>query len=167
MSGHYIGAFNVVIRFRSPVQVRAMMERKSQEGPHLPPDFCTKCGDAIISACQQCKTPIELKSPAHRRPAYCSGCGKPFPWTETAILAAKDYTDQIEGVSTEDKTTLKESFTDLTKGTAKTPLAASTFTNLVKRIAPPAMDGLMKILAPVMTDWVKKHIRAVISGRLK
>jgi hypothetical protein len=117
--------------------------------------FCD-CGEAIITACQHCQSTIKSGT---KRPARCGRCGKPFPWTERALQAAKDYTDQIQGLSPEDKIDLKESFTDLTKDTANTPVAANKFIMYVKKMGPIAGDNLLKIMVNVMTQVAIKRFK--------
>jgi len=90
------------------------------------------------------------------RPGYCGGCGKPFPWTETAVSAAKEYTDELDQLSPEEKTMLKGTFDDLTIDTARTPLAANRFKKLMNKIGPNAAGVLSKIVETVMTEAVKK-----------
>jgi hypothetical protein len=148
MNGHSVGAFNERKRARSSDQI---MERQSQYGREIPPDSCTKCGAAIISVCQNCHARISMGG---MRPERCGGCGKPFPWTAT-IKAAKDYTDQIQVLSTPEKTDLKECLTNLTKDTPGTPLEASKFMMYVKKIDSPTGDALLKIMINVATEGAK------------
>jgi hypothetical protein len=90
-------------------------------------------------------------------PKYCGECGKPFPWTQAALSAAKEYTDTLD-LNTEDKETLKGAFDDLSSDTARTPLAANSFRRIVHKIGPAAGDILLKIMANVLTEVAKKSI---------
>jgi hypothetical protein len=90
------------------------------------------------------------------RPGYCGGCGKAFPWTETALSAAKEYTDELDQLSPEEKTMLKGTFDDLTIDTARTPLAANRFKKFMSKMGPNAAGVLSKIVETVMTEAVKK-----------
>src|ERR1035437_453994 len=70
--------------------------------------FCPTCGVDNINGCLHCEITIESDPELHPdRPAYCGACGKPFPWTETALATAREYTDELEELSAEDRTTLK------------------------------------------------------------
>jgi hypothetical protein len=89
------------------------------------------------------------------RPSYCGDCGKPHPWTTIALATANEYTDELEGLSTEDKTTLKGTFVDLTVDSPRTGLAASRFKRIVNTIAPTAKDILTKIIVEVATQAAK------------
>jgi len=152
LKGHYVGLLNPVHRARSTTEFRTMMA--SADGtPPLPP-FCTKCGAPNLNACPQCQAPIEKRYPGVV-PAYCGGCGKPFPWTEAALSAAKDFTDDLD-LSAEEKSTLKGTFDDLTSDTARTPLAANRFRKIVNKIGPVAGGVLQKIIETVATEAAKK-----------
>jgi hypothetical protein len=119
--------------------------------------FCPICGLENVFECQHCEAAIDSdEEQAPERPAYCSSCGKPFPWTETALTAANEYTDQLEELSTEDKTVLKATFNDLTADTPRTELAATRFKKLVRKIGPAAGDVLTKIIVNVATEAAKR-----------
>jgi len=90
-------------------------------------------------------------------PSYCPNCGKPYSWTLEAIAAARDYADELE-LSDEDKTSLKNTFADLTADTARTPLAATRFKKLIEKVGPAVGDGLIKIIVTIATEAAKKGI---------
>jgi hypothetical protein len=128
----------------------------AQDAPARPfPAFCTNCGASNIDACQHCQTAIEV---SHRggTPGYCGGCGKPFPWTATALSAAKEYADELDQLSPEEKTALKGTFDDLTSDTAKTPLAASRFKRFMSKVGPASEGVFKKFLETVATEAAKK-----------
>jgi hypothetical protein len=116
LNGHYVGALTPSWR-----EIEALAV---QEWSPLPA-FCTICGVLNISECQNCETPISVRYVAGSKPGYCGGCGKPFPWTKKALLAAKDYADELDEFSPQEKTELKAAFDDLTNDTPRTPLAVS------------------------------------------
>jgi hypothetical protein len=92
----------------------------------------------------------------YQPPKYCGECGKPFPWTETALSAAKQYTNDLDQLSPEEKTVLKGTFDDLTSDTDRTPLAASRFKKFMSKIGPAAGGVLQKIVENVATEAAKK-----------
>lgn len=56
--------------------------------------YCTQCGAEIISSCTYCNQPIRglyvsdlliIGNRPYVRPDYCYNCGKPYPWTESAL----------------------------------------------------------------------------------
>jgi hypothetical protein len=149
LDGHSMGR----VPGRSPFRTRHIVEDLDEESRRI--SYCTKCGKPTISSCpnQHCQAMIVVE---HERPSYCGACGQPFPWTQAALQAANEYTDELEGVSDADKTMLKETFPDLTVETAKTPLAESRFEKFVKKIGPPAASVLTKILGDVVTAEIKQ-----------
>ena len=48
-------------------------------------------------------------------PNYCGECGSPFPWTATALTAAREYTDDLDQLTPEEKDALKSTFADLSE----------------------------------------------------
>ncbi|MGD1094250.1 MAG: DUF2321 domain-containing protein [Bryobacteraceae bacterium] len=155
LKGHYIGLSNEVIRGRSWHDTKILLENPRE--PQQLPRFCTKCGAMNISGCQHCQTTIEAQYPGVI-PAYCGTCGKPFPWTETALSAAKAYTDEQEALNAEEKLALKGTFDDLTSDTARTPVAATRFNKLIMKIGPAAGDALKQIMVTVATATAKKYM---------
>jgi hypothetical protein len=154
LKGHFVGIQNKVIRM-SFRQMQRLMENPPE--PEQLPRFCTKCGSENISACQHCQTQIGKQYP-DSVPAYCGGCGKPFPWTETALVTAGEYTDALDTLNTDEKTELKGTFADLTSDTARTPVAISRFNKFLKKIGPSAGGILKEIIVSVASETVKKSI---------
>jgi hypothetical protein len=118
--------------------------------------FCTKCGAETLQGCLSCNAQIPHPRYGSDQAAYCGSCGKPFPWTETALAAAKEYTDELEALNDDEKATLKASFDDLTVDTPRTELAASRFKRIMGKIGPAAGDVLTKIMVNVATEAAKK-----------
>lgn len=119
--------------------------------------FCSTCGLANVFECPHCEAAIESdEEHAPERPAYCSSCGKPFPWTETALKAANEYADQLEELSAEDRAALRATFNDLTTDTPRTELAATRFKKFVRRIGPTAGDVLKNLVVNFATEAAKK-----------
>jgi hypothetical protein len=119
--------------------------------------FCSTCGLANVFECQHCEAAIESNEEyAPERPAYCGSCGKPFPWTETALTAAMEYTDELEELNSKDKAVLKATINDLTADTPATELAATRFKRILRKIGKPAGDVLTTIVANVLSEGAKK-----------
>jgi len=135
-----------------------------QQFPQFKKSFCEECGAPAIESCQSCSWPIAGRGPdswmggggPYRPPRYCGECGKPFPWTETALAAAREYTDDLDELSAEEKATLKGTFDDLAVDTARTPLAANRFKKFMTKVGPVAADVLQKIIETVATEAAKK-----------
>lgn len=136
----------------TPQRAVAMAERLRREkyAPRQP--FCNECGASTLDVCQHCKAAIGPGS----RPAYCGQCSKPLPWTETALAAAKEYADELDELSAEDKASLKSTLDDLTLDTTRTELAVHRFKKTLRKIGPAAGDVLTKIIVNVATEAAKK-----------
>lgn len=137
-------------------RLRAMMENPEPQ-ERATSAFCSTCGSRNIAACESCRTPIDHRFPGQSH-SYCAGCGKPFPWTEAALKAAKEYADELEELNNEEKAALKSTFDDLTADTPRTELAAHRLKNFLRKIGPTAGDVLSKIMVNVITDAAKKKL---------
>jgi hypothetical protein len=142
-----------------------------KEFPQFRKEFCEDCGAPAIAQCQKCQWPIRGIGPhawmadsgPYRPPRYCGECGSPFPWSEKALAAAREYTDELDQLSPEEKVELKKTFDDLATDTPRTPLAASRFKKFIAKIGPQAGGILQKIVETVRlrrrrSQWVcRKH----------
>jgi len=139
-------------------RLRVMMENPDRKERPVQA-FCTQCGARNISACEYCKTPINHRyaGDVHK---YCAGCGKPFPWTETALMAATEYTDELEELSIEDKTILKATFTDLTVDSPKTEIAASRFKRILLKLAPNVAEAIRKMIVEIASETAVKLLKS-------
>ena len=80
--GHYIGVVPERIHGGFfPGRLRDMMEERFVE-ELMNLSHCKRCGKEVITECLHCQAPIEEDDFGGSRPAYCSACGRPFPWTE-------------------------------------------------------------------------------------
>lgn len=70
-------------------------------------------------------------------------------------MTAREFTDELERVSDEDKAALKATFADLTVDSPRTELAASRFKRLIGKMAPAVGDALTKILVNIATEAAK------------
>ena len=126
---------------------------------------CDECGAATISTCPSCKTEIRgvyrtLRPDVrgYSKPGYCHECGKPYPWTEASLQAAKDLTDEVDGLTTEQKELLKKSLGDLVRDTPRTSMAVVQFKKFMGKVGSAAAKAFQKILIEIATDAVKKQL---------
>jgi hypothetical protein len=118
--------------------------------------FCSECGEAAVAGCEHCKNSITVDDVIHGRPSYCSFCGNRFPWTEASLVAAKEYADEMEELSSADKEKLKATFVDLSADTPRTPLAASRFKKIIAMVGPASGEVLKRFCIDFATDVAKK-----------
>ena len=90
----------------------------ARDNPARNQDHCDKCGSPTIMACPSCQTKIRgfYSVPGvlgifdkYAAPAFCDKCGKPFPWTAVGLRAAKDLADELDGLTSAEQVSLKES----------------------------------------------------------
>jgi hypothetical protein len=153
-NGHNLSTHDAIYMGRRSVrQMIAAAERAQWEKLQPRQPFCSKCGASTLDACEHCGVAI----PPGRRPSYCGQCEKPFPWTETALTAAKEYADELS-ISQDEKTALKATLDDLTVDTPRTELAAHKFKNILRKVGPAAGDALKSIVVNFATETAKKWI---------
>ena len=130
-------------------------------------DFCSRCGEPTIKACEHCKALIHggwfggrvvYSSQFWKTPAFCPGCGKPYPWIERAILAARDLARELKGLSPSEREELEQAIPDLVKETPNASVAAGRFKRILKKAGHHASELFSKILADVVSETVKKVI---------
>jgi hypothetical protein len=134
--------------------------------PDFAAQFCEKCGSPTITSCQKCDWPIRGISPTawmadmgpYRPPSFCGECGTPFPWTKTALDAAKSLTDEQDSLTAEEKAELKTSIENMTSDTAVTPVAAGKFKTLLKKMAPQAGEMLKSVVLTIATGEAKRWL---------
>ncbi len=96
--------------------------------------------------------------PPSKKPAFCSYCGKPFPWTQRSLEAGRELAREMEGLSNEERTALAGSLDDLLKDTPQTQVAAVRFKKLLAKAGKGAAGALRNIMVDVMSEAAKKTI---------
>jgi hypothetical protein len=127
--------------------------------------FCEKCGEATITSCPSCRESIPgyyLDSSVigfrYEPPAFCGECGKPFPWTERRLAAARELANEAEHLSTEERQQLADSLDYLTRDTANTQVAVGRFRRLVAKAGGETGNALRSVLIDVVSEAAKKAI---------
>jgi hypothetical protein len=126
--------------------------------------FCDKCGATTTTICQHCGVGIRgryresLIFAPYVPPNYCHRCGKPYPWTDATLRAARELADELDELTPEQRETLKGSLDDLVVDTPRTGLAATRFKSIVAKLGPVVAQGFKEILLDVMTDSAKRLI---------
>jgi hypothetical protein len=103
--------------------------------PEFNKKFCDKCGAATITNCPNCNAEIQgeyyaegvISISHYTTPAFCSNCGKPYPWTEVKIQVAHDLAQELENISDDDKEILTQSINEIVKDSPRTTFAATRF----------------------------------------
>lgn len=141
-----------------------VINEQLKSSPHIKKKFCDRCGAPTITKCQYCR--FTIKGTYHFgsnisswvRPSFCPDCGKPYPWTEAALKAAQEYSDELENLSPEERDLLKKSIDDIVRETPQATVAVSRFKRLVAKAGPVAADMYREILLPLLSEAVKRTI---------
>jgi len=91
-------------------------------------------------------------------PSFCPDCGKPYPWTEAKLKAARELTDLLEGLSQEEREILKKSFGDIVRDTPQTKVAAAQFKRLAAKVGKIAAEQLRELVVDIASETAKKII---------
>ena len=140
--------------------------------PETSAGFCGQCGAKAMSACEKCGENIrgshwekyDLWPGSYNRlgffgvPAYCRGCGKPYPWTETAVREALLLGEQETAWDQPDPEAFKEAVPELVKETPKTPRAMATMKRLLGKAGGATVRALERILAGLACEAVKHEM---------
>jgi len=135
--------------------------------PEFKKKFCDKCGAPTITKCQNCGDPIKgyyhLASvfdsgSRYNPPSFCPNCGKPHPWTEAKLKAAKELTDLLEGLSPEEREILKNSFDDIVRETPQTTVAATQFKRIAAKAGKVVAEQLRQLAVDIASETAKKII---------
>lgn len=95
-------------------------------------EYCEICGAKLISKCPHCNSTIKewnyngvivAGKPNYTRPMYCRTCGKPYPWTESALEATILMIQEDTELSALERQNLESSLPDIISETPKTNLA--------------------------------------------
>lgn len=91
-------------------------------------------------------------------PKHCHECGNLYPWTQRKIDAAKEFTDELDKLSKEEKDILKQSIEDIISNKPNSDAAVLRFKKLVAKAGNTAYEGLKDILISVLTEAAKKKM---------
>lgn len=138
-----------------------------REYPQHNQEHCDKCGELTIVKCQSCQT--EIRGYYHtphviggggigKAPNFCHKCGKPYPWTARKIEAVREMTDELEGITTQEKEKLKKSLDDLVSETPKTEVAVLRFKKILKKVGKDSYESIKSILVDVASEAIKKSL---------
>ena len=133
--------------------------------PECNADHCRTCGAAAISRCEHCGAPIKghhdipgvcVLGIIYQPPSFCDSCGRPYPWTEAQLQAARDLADELDELSPEDRERLKGSLNDLISDTPRTAVAATIFKKATTKLGVEGGAALKKIVTDIACEAAKK-----------
>lgn len=138
----------------------------ARDYPNRNQDYCDRCGAPTIVACPSCNSDIRgfyhvpgvLSIREYTAPAFCYKCGKPFPWTAAGLAAAEELADELEGLTKEERESLKKSLNDLIRETPNTRVAETRFKRIMKKIGKDGYESMRSILTDIVSETVRKAI---------
>ena len=138
----------------------------AHDDPASNQDHCDKCGAPTIMACPSCQT--EIRGYYHvpgvfggfnyAAPAFCHKCGKPFPWTAAGLRAAEDLADELDGLTSDDRESLKKSLHDLVRETPRTRVAETRFKTIMQKVGKDGCESMRSLLTDIVSEVVRKTI---------
>jgi hypothetical protein len=142
-----------------------LVNDRSRGMPSLNAACCSICGAQPISACTGCREPIpgyyyrESGRPLERIPQYCHACGRPLPWTERSMSAARALIRELAALDPYERDQLRRSIDDIIRETPKTPLAIVRINQVLTRVGGEQARALREILISVASEPVKQRLR--------
>jgi len=125
-------------------------------------NHCEDCGAAAVASCQNCKTSLRgsyksgLSTSKWCPPAFCHGCGAPFPWTLAKIGAVRELTDAIDELTAHERNQLLEFLPHILADTPRTEPAAFKAAAIIGRITGPGKKVLYDLLINLAADGAKR-----------
>lgn len=134
--------------------------------PNRNQDHCDRCGAPTITSCPSCNADIRgyyhapdaLNFRPYTAPAFCHKCGKPFPWTAAGLSAAEELADELEGLTEQERESLKKSLNDLIRETPNTRVAETRFKRLMKKVGKDGYESMRSILTDMVSETVRKTV---------
>jgi hypothetical protein len=128
-------------------------------------DFCHRCGAQTILQCPGCDTAIRgahigdalAMASYGGPPAYCRACGKPFPWTERRLQAARELAEQADELDTE-RDDLVRRLPDLVSDTPMATVAATKWRTALTRVTEHTALAFKQVFIEVASETAKKML---------
>jgi hypothetical protein len=131
--------------------------------PEMNRKYCEACGEATLTACPGCGHPIRgefngIGFAKYQPPAFCRNCGKPFPWTERTLEAARELASEAENLSAEEQKEFAGTIDDLVRELPRTQGAAMRFKRLATKAGSVTAGALRDVLVDIVSETARKAI---------
>lgn len=80
----------------------------------------------------------------------------PFPWTQSKLMAAHAFIQELEKLSDDEKAMLETSLDDMIREAPSAPTAAMRFKRLMTKAGSTAASGLREIVIDLLSEYLKK-----------
>lgn len=145
-----------------------IITQAAESSPQLQKKYCKKCGQPTIMECQGCGKKIQGKyhtrgvlvvsSKTPPPPNFCHECGKPYPWTETRIQAAKELADELDELSDDEKEKLKKSLDEMAQDSAIAEVAGTRFKKIMSKVGKESYAAMIKVVTDILSETAKKTL---------
>ena len=123
--------------------------------------FCPDCGQPAVTACKNCREPIQgmrdgdWQEQFWKYPYFCFNCGQAYPWTADKLDAARELADELEGLDLDEREKLKATLPDLIAETPRSQVAALTAKRLIAKARGEARQAFVDVLRQVVRESIK------------
>ena len=127
--------------------------------PQFRKDFCSKCGQATIYQCPECKQMIQgdyvvpgvldLSGYQPDPPSYCHACGKPYPWKAAKIEAAQAMIDELDELNGAEREVLRKSIDDIAVDSPMTEVAVTRFKKMLPKLTQESAAAMRRLVIDV------------------
>lgn len=150
-----------------------LINDRFRENPAANANRCSTCGAEPIASCPGCRESIrgfhyqqrdQLSqdqlpgTPLGAVPQYCDACGRPFPWTERAMSAARALIRELAALDSYERDLLRRSIDHIIRETPQTPLAILRIRTALSRLEGETAAALRELLLSVANDAVKQRL---------
>lgn len=151
-----------------------LVNDRSRGEPSRNAPWCSICGSETIAACPGCREPIpgfyyDKREPFEpsdapggrplaQLPQYCHACGRPLPWTERAMSAARSLIRELAGLDPYERDQLRRSIDDIIRETPRTPVAVLRIQAALSRVGGDSAKTLRELLISVASEAVKQQL---------
>ena len=134
-----------------------------QDFPEFDQEFCNRCGEPTITQCPGCEALIrgayrQEYALEYEIPVFCSGCGEPYPWTRSKLLAAHELARELDNLNDEERALLEWCIDNLVIESASTTLAVRRFKRLVLKEEEDIVTSFRHILEDITPKTAKKML---------
>lgn len=125
--------------------------------------FCPTCGEPTITACPECKAPIQscyrsgfpsLEIPV---PSFCDSCGMAYPWQVSRVANAIELL-RLEGVADADVQEIERNLPDIMRDTPRSQAAALRIRKILGKLGKPAYDVAIKVICDITAAMTKSQL---------
>jgi hypothetical protein len=128
-------------------------------------EFCDACGEKTFSTCPHCQSSIRGAYRTaggtvcrYNAPSFCINCGRPFPWTERRIRAAKEMLAESGELSPEEVKETESSIEELAKNSPQGQVAATRMKRILSKVGKGTASAVRDILVDIASETAKKVI---------